>query len=77
MERFRTTENPQTKAFPCYTTKTGLKIGCAYLPPVRQLTHDETMLQSALLPEGRRVLSIKVVGIICLGIWILISWVTI
>jgi hypothetical protein len=47
------------------------------MPPVRQLTHEEAMLQSALLPEGRRVLSIKVVGIICLGIWILISWVTI
>jgi hypothetical protein len=77
MERFRINETPQTKAFPCYTTRTGLKIGCAYMPPVRQLTRDEVMLQDALLADGRRVLSLKAVAAICLGIWILISWVTI
>jgi hypothetical protein len=32
-----------------YTTKTGLKIGIAYTPPVQQLTHDGEVIQSVLL----------------------------
>jgi hypothetical protein len=36
-----------------YTTKSGLKIGCNYTPPVKRqpLTRTEAMLQSALLDD--------------------------
>ena len=32
-----------------YTTKTGIKIGSAYTPPVQQLTQDGEVIQSILL----------------------------
>ena len=63
--------------YPCYTTKTGLKIGCRYEKPIRQLTHDEVLLQSVLLGSPRRTLSVKFVALACLFIWFAIIWINI
>lgn len=32
-----------------YRTKTGVEIGCMYEKPLRQLSHDEEIIQRALL----------------------------
>jgi hypothetical protein len=60
---------------PCYTTKTGLKIGCAYQPPLRSLSYEETRIQSALLGERKHSLSLGAAVWICLGLIVAIAWI--
>lgn len=60
---------------PCYTTKTGIKIGYAYQPPLPELTFDEELIQAALLSKGR-TLSPLAVGLACLFVCVCILWVT-
>jgi hypothetical protein len=60
---------------PCYTTKTGLKIGCAYQPPLRSLSYEETRVQSALLGEKKQSLSLGAAVWICLGLIVAIAWI--
>lgn len=38
---------------PCYTTKTGIRIGCFYEPPVRQMSFQEERWQAVLLARPR------------------------
>lgn len=61
---------------PCYTTKTGLRIGCAYQPPVRQMTYDEIQMQSVLLGAKPRRMSVGKVALICLLLWLGMIWAT-
>jgi hypothetical protein len=61
--------------YPCYTTKTGLKIGCAYQPPLRSLSYEETRIQSALLGEKRQSLSFNAAVWVCLGLIVAIVWI--
>lgn len=59
----------------CVVTKTGIHIGCAYNPPARPLSWDETQIQSMLIrrkPDGlspRAWAVIGLIGAICLA-WI-------
>jgi hypothetical protein len=62
--------------YPCYTTKTGLKIGCAYQAPIRQMTHEEIRIQSVLLGCKPPRVSGGRVALICFAIWLAIVWVT-
>lgn len=42
--------------YPCYTTRTGLKIGSRYTPPHKapDMSQDELELQAALLGDNKR-----------------------
>lgn len=61
--------------FPCYTTKTGIRIGCAYQPPVRQLSYDEIKIQSALLGKNERHLSLGAAVWVCLTLIVALAWI--
>ena len=63
--------------YPCYTTHTGIKIGSAYVPPVRPMTYEEIEMQSVLLGRPRSRLSLGSIALICLLIWFAIIWVNI
>ncbi len=63
--------------YPCFTTKTGVKIGVRYQRPVRQLNSDEMLLQSVLIGPSKRTLSVKFVALACLFIWFGIIWINI
>ena len=63
--------------YPCYTTKTGIRIGSAYVPPVRQMTNEEIGVQSVLLGKPRPRVSVGTFAMICFCIWIAIIWVNI
>lgn len=60
---------------PCYTTKTGLRIGCAYQPPLRPLSYEEARIQSVLLGKRKRDLSLGATVWICLGLIVAIVWI--
>jgi hypothetical protein len=60
---------------PCYTTKTGLRIGCAYQPPLRSLSYEEARIQSVLLGKRKRDLSLGATVWICLGLIVAIVWI--
>jgi hypothetical protein len=60
---------------PCYTTKTGIRIGCAYQPPLRALSYEEARMQSILLGNRPKSLSVKAVALICLTLFIAIIWI--
>ncbi len=61
--------------YPCYTTRTGIRIGSAYVPPVREMTYEEIEMQSVLLGKPRR-LSVGKVALICLLLWLGMIWAT-
>lgn len=63
--------------YPCYTTRTGIRIGSAYVPPVREMTYEEIEMQSVLLGKPRPRLSVVSFALICLFIWFAIIWVNI
>ncbi len=63
--------------YPCYTTRTGIRIGSAYVPPVRTMTYEEIEMQSVLLGKPRPRLSVASLALICLFIWFAIIWVNI
>ena len=60
---------------PCYTTKTGLKIGSAYIPPVRSMTYQECEWQAVLLNKPRRVLSLKASAFLGLTLAVALMWI--
>ena len=60
---------------PCYTTKTGIRIGSAYQPPLRSLSYEETRMQSILLGNRPKRLSVKAVALICLTLFIAVAWI--
>jgi hypothetical protein len=62
---------------PCYTTKTGIRIGSAYQPPLRQLSYEESRVQSALLGTHRRGLSAKTWALIGLVGSVFLMWISI
>ncbi len=61
---------------PCYTTRTGIRIGSAYQPPIRMLTRDEEMVQSAFIVKKTKTLSLKATAFICLGLAVALAWIT-
>jgi hypothetical protein len=62
--------------YPCYTTRTGIRIGSAYQPPMRSLTRDEEMVQSAFIVKKTKTLSLKATAFICLGLAVAVAWIT-
>lgn len=61
---------------PCYTTRTGIKIGIAYQPPIRGLSYEEERIQSAFIAKKKTVLSLKATAWICLGLAAALVWMT-
>jgi len=61
---------------PCYKTKTGIRIGSAYVPPVRQLTSEEARVQAALLGVPGGGLSVKVIAVLTAVAYLGLIWVT-
>ena len=61
---------------PCYTTKTGIRIGCYYEPPLRQLSFEEERIQLALLSKRRPGFPWGFWVLVGLGVGALIPWVT-
>ena len=64
--------------FPCYTTRTGIQIGCRYdpPPPVIKMSSDEFDLQTALLRKPERNLleeALVVLGAIVLAAIFLVT----
>lgn len=62
--------------YPCYTTRTGIRIGSAYVPPVREMTYEEIEMQSVLLGKPRPQMSVKTFALICFCVWLALIWVT-
>jgi hypothetical protein len=62
---------------PCYTTKTGIRIGSAYQPPLRQLSYEESRVQSALLGRQGNGLSAKAWALIGLVGSVFLMWISI
>ena len=62
---------------PCYTTKTGIRIGSAYQPPLRQLSYEESRVQSALLGRHGHGLSTKAWAVIGLVGAVFLMWISI
>jgi hypothetical protein len=61
---------------PCYTTRTGIRIGSAYQAPARPLSYEETRIQSALLGGRKRSLSLGTVAWVCLTLAVALAWIT-
>lgn len=59
---------------PCYTTKTGIRIGSAYTYPLRQLNADEERMQAALLGLGRRSIPLKYMALLCTAAVLALMW---